>query len=350
MKNILIIENNLELLNIYADTLIKAGYQVISEPSSDNWIKFAIDKLPDLILCNTELKNADGFEVLTTLSVNPSTSKIPFIFINTEATPEKIKRGIARGADDFLTRPLNSNQLIRAVENQFNKYKIQNCCLSLDRDSDSEDNTQLKKNGLEKLYELISQSKTRYIKKKQTLYYEGDYAQWLYLIAEGCVKTFKLTNDGRQLITGLYKSNEFLGLDNLLIDVPFSEDAEATEDSSVYFISKTAITELLNEHVDLNHLFIKILSINIHEKENQLVELAYESVRKRLAQVLIRLAKDTVPIDQIEISRDELAGLAGIANETVSRTLSDFRERKLIERNGSLIQIVNLKGLMTLKS
>lgn len=347
MKSILIIENNLKLLKNYAETLKIAGYHVDMAPSSDHGIKLAISKLPDLIVCNTELTNIDGFEVLSTLSANPSTSKIPFIFINSEASPEKIKRGIYRGAGNFVIRPFNSNQLTRAVETQFSKHKNQNGTLS--PIANSKDSQQLQDNGLEKLFTLISQSKTRHIKKKQTLYYEGDYAQWLYLIAEGSVKTFKLTNDGRQLITALYKSNDFVGLDNLLINLPLSENAEVTEDSSIYFISKTAVLELLNQYVDINQHFIKILSFNIHEKDNQLVELAYESVRKRLAQVLTRLAKDTVPIDQIDISRDELAGLAGIANETVSRILTDFKERKLIERNGSLIQIIDLDGLMTLR-
>lgn len=348
MKNILIIENNLKLLKNYADALKKVGYQVTMAPSSDNGIQLAINKLPDVIVCNTELTNIDGFEVLSTLSANPSTSKIPFIFINTDSNPEKVKRGIYRGANDFVTRPFNSNQLARSVGTQFNKHKNQNG--SLLPIGDSEDSSQLNNNGLEKLFELISQSKTRQIKKKQTLYYEGDYAQWLYLVSEGCVKTFKLTNDGRQLITSLCKPNDFVGLDNLLLDLPFTENAEATEDSCIYFISKTAVIDLLNEHVDINQYFIKILSTNIHDKENQLVELAYESVRKRLAQVLTRLAKDVIPIDQIDITRDELAGLAGIANETVSRILTDFKERKLIERNGSQIQIIDLEGLLTLRS
>lgn len=348
MKNILIIENNLKSLKNYADTLKKAGYQVTMSPSSDNGIKMAISITPDLIVCNTELTNIDGFEVMSTIIANPSTSKIPFIFINTDTSTEKIKKGLNRGAADFVTRPFNSNQLVRSVDIQFNKHKNQN--FSLFFNNDTLDNNQLNTNGLNKLIELISESKTRQIKKKQTLYYEGDYAQWLYLIVEGCVKTFKLTNDGRQLITGLYKPNTFVGLDNLLLDVPFSENAEATQDSSVYFISRSAVIELLNEHIDINHYFIKLLSINIHEKENQLVELAYESVRKRLAQVLTRLAEDVVPIDHIEISRDELAGLAGIANETVSRILTDFKDKKLIERNGSQIQIIDLEGLMTLRS
>ena len=348
MKNILIIENDPELLSQYVDTLKNYGYEVIPALNSNIGIDFAFNKLPDLILCNTNLTDTDGFEILSILVSNAKTTKIPFIFLNQEANQEIVKKGIDYGADDFITRPFHSNQLIRCVENRINKLKNHN--MAILPFGNTNDNNIQNGQSVEELLELISESKIRHVKKKQTLYYEGDYSQWLYLLVEGCIKTFKLTNDGRQLITGLYKPNSFIGLETLFLDTALTEIAEATVNSSLYFIPKSAILDLLEVHVDLNQQFLKILSISMQEKQNQLVELAYESVRKRLAQVLIRLSKDVVPIDQIEVSRDELAGLAGIANETVSRILTDFKECGLIERNGSLIHIIDLNGLIFMKS
>ncbi|WP_164108723.1 MULTISPECIES: cyclic nucleotide-binding domain-containing protein [Sphingobacterium] len=348
MKSILIIENNPELLGKYSDILRNSGYQVTIALNSDLGINLAISELPNLILCNTVLSNIDGFGVLSVLSKNPLTSKIPFVFLNSQSTPDIIKKGIAWGADDFVTKPFHGNQLIRAVEARINKNKDHSWASLPIIESNS--NHRHKGKGMERLIDLISQCKIRHVKKKQTLYYESDHSQWLYLLVEGCIKTLKLTADGRQMITGLYKPKSFIGLDTLLLDEPWPESAEATQNSSLYFISKSAIIDLLNEHVELNQHFIKILSANLHEKEDQLIELAYESVRKRLAQVLVRLNKDTIPIDQIDICRDELAGLAGIATETVSRILTDFKERGLIERNGSQIQIIDLDGLIKMKS
>ncbi|WP_454879747.1 response regulator [Sphingobacterium detergens] len=334
MNNILIIENDLDLLGKYSDVLKNSGYEVTAAFNSEIGINLALSTLPSLILCNTVLSNIDGFGVLSILSKNPSTTKIPFVFLNALSTPDIVKKGIACGADDFVTKPFQGDQLVRSVEGRINKNN----------------NHPHNGTGLEKLFDLISQCKIRHIKKKQTLYYESDHSQWLYLLIEGCIKTLKLTDDGRQMITGLYKANSFIGLDTLLLDDPWLESAEATKDSSLYLISKSAIIDLLNEHVGLNQHFIKILSANLREKKDQLVELAYESVRKRLTQVLVRLNKNAVPIDQIDICRDELAGLAGIATETVSRILTDFRERGLIERNGSQIHIMDLGGLIKMKS
>lgn len=348
MKKILIIENNSDLLNKYSITLQNAGYEVITSSNSDNGVNLAINIKPHLVLCNTQLDDMNGFEVLSKLTTNPLTTKIPIIFIKPTSSTDEIKYGIENGADDFITNPFQSNQLVRSVEARINRDRDQH---AIQLPFGSLNNHQLNSEiYLEKLHDLIVQSKVRNLKKKQTLYFEGDYSQWLYYLVDGCIKTLKLTNDGRELIMGLYKPNSFIGLDSLLLDEAFHHTAEATMNSSLYFISKSAVLELMNEHVELNHHFLRSLSTTLREKEDKLVELAYESVRKRLAQALIRLVRDSVPIDQIDISRDELAGLAGVATETVSRILSNFKEKGLIERNGSQIQIIDLEGLMNIKS
>lgn len=348
MKKILIIENNSDLLNRYSSTLQNAGYEVITSLNSDVGINLAINIKPHLVLCNPQLDDMDGFEVLSKLTKNPLTTQIPIIFIKPTSTSDEIKYGIQYGADDFITNPFQSNQLIRSVEARINRDNDHNSVqLPLNK---LHTNSLPTVKSLERLHELIAQSKVRHLKKKQTLYFEGDYSQWLYYLVEGSIKTLKLTNDGRELIMGLYKPKSFIGLDSLLLDEAFNHTAEATMNSSLYFISKSAVLELMNEHVELNQHFLRILSTTIHEKEDKLVELAYESVKKRLAKALIRLVRDSVPIDIIDISRDELAGLAGVATETVSRILTDFKEKGLIERNGSQIQILDLEGLMDIKN
>lgn len=348
MKKILIIENNSDLLNSYSSALQNAGYDVITSLNSHVGIMLAINIIPNLVLCNPQLDDMNGFEVLSKLTANPLTTKIPIIFIKPDSTFDEIKYGIQYGADDFITTPFQSNQLIRSVEAKINSHRDPNSVhFPLNRLHTNSFHTV---KSLERLHELIVQSKVRHIKKKQTLYFEGDYLQWLYYLVEGSIKTLKLTNDGRELIMGLFKPKSFIGLDSLLLDEAFNHTAEATVNSSLYFISKSAVLDLMNEHVEVNHHFMRILSTTLHEKEDKLVELAYESVKKRLAKTLIRLAKDSVPIDIIDISRDELAGLTGVATETVSRILTDFKKKGLIERTGSQIQIINLEGLMHVKN
>lgn len=159
-----------------------------------------------------------------------------------------------------------------------------------------------------------------------------------------------MAEDGRELMMGMYKADDYLGVHALLLDELFTDTAEALEDSAICMLPKDAIISLVNKYPDITLQFIKILANNIREKEEQLLELAYNSVRKRLAQVLVRLSKQYANPLQFSVSRDELAAMAGMATETVSRTLSDFKDEKLIEKKGSQIQILDLNRLKKMKN
>jgi CRP-like cAMP-binding protein len=112
------------------------------------------------------------------------------------------------------------------------------------------------------------------------------------------------------------------------------------------------LEELLNRYPDVARQFIHILSNNLIAKEEQLLQLAYHSVRKRMAEVLIRLCRQEKQEGQItlRISRDNLAAMAGMATETVSRILSDFKDEGIIERKGSQIGILGLQRLQQMKN
>lgn len=348
MKTILVIESDVKALDTYTKILNSSGYQTITAIDGDIGINKAISNTPDLILCNVTLGNIDGFSVLAVLSKNILTSYIPFIFISTTFKLDILRRGMDMGADDFITRPFQDNQLVRAVDSRINKLKTFNPNPEnpINVGNDKIENF----DDIPNIYDIISQSNYRKLKKKQTLYFEGDHTQGVYFLDEGCIKTFKLNSDGRELITNLYQAKTFIGLSYLLLNSPLADTAEALENCSLYFTPKKAMLELLDEYPTLSQYFVKVLSINLKQKEEQLVEIAYESVTKRLSKVLIRLNKNASPIDHFTITRDDLAGLTGIATETVSRILSDLKHQNLIEKNGSLIRIINLKKLEELKN
>jgi len=100
--------------------------------------------------------------------------------------------------------------------------------------------------------------------------------------------------------------------------------------------------------------FIHMLSDNLAEKEEQLLHLAYNSVRKRVAEALVslhnRYKKDHEPQFSMNISREDIANLAGTATETTIRTLSDFKDEKLIDIKGSTISIVSFDKLSHLRN
>ena len=87
------------------------------------------------------------------------------------------------------------------------------------------------------------------------------------------------------------------------------------------------------------------------DKEEHLLQMAYNSVRKKMADAMVRLQSQQGDEDRIfKITREDLAAMTGMATETVSRTLSDFKDEGLIEKKGSVIRVVNLESLAKMKN
>lgn len=346
---ILIIEDNNDIRESTAEILELTGYEVKEASNGKIGVELAQQYKPDLILCDIMMPELDGYGVLYLLNKNPATATIPFIFLTAKAERVDFRKGMEMGADDYLTKPFDDIELLNAIESRLGKKEKQQAFYSKSLQS-IENLAATSVSGMAELKTLVSSRKIRQIKKKQILYYDGDQPQGLYLVLEGSLKTIKLAEDGRELMTGMYKADDYLGVTALLLDENFNETAEATEDSSVCLLPKDSILNLINRYPDVGNQFIKILSNNVREKEDQLMELAYHSVRKRLAQTLVRLSKQSTDPSQFRASREELASMAGIATETVSRTLSDFKDEGLIEKKGSQIQVLNLNKLIKMKN
>ena len=116
------------------------------------------------------------------------------------------------------------------------------------------------------------------------------------------------------------------------------------EETELAIIPREEFEELLNKDFKVSRKFIQLLAQNITENENHLLGLAYNSLRKKVAEALIMLQKkykNEQDDFSINISRENLAHIAGTATESLIRTLSDLRSEKLIEINGINIKIVN---------
>ncbi|RZM29345.1 MAG: response regulator [Pedobacter sp.] len=347
--NILIIEDNDDIRESTAEILALSNFNVLQAFNGKQGVEQAAKHLPDLILCDIMMPELDGYGVLHILSKNKETAAIPFIFLTAKAERTDMRKGMEMGADDYLTKPFDEMELLNAIESRLKKkdHQKQLYSASLEKISSLLD----KSKGLEELSKMIAERKVRNIKKKQVIYYEGDTVNGIYLIISGGVKTIKVAADGRELLTGMYGPDEYFGIPALLANENYKDTAEATEDTSLCLLPRSPLEELLNKYPDVAAQFIKILANNILDKEEQLLQLAYHSVRKRMAEVLLRLnIKDNLENPILNVSRDNLAAMAGIATETVSRILSDFKDEGLIERKASQITILNPVKLQNMKN
>ncbi len=352
MKTILLIEDNSDVRENTAEILELASYKVIQAENGKEGVEKAQKMMPDLIICDIMMPVLDGYGVIHLLNKSADTASIPFIFLTAKSERPDFRKGMELGADDYITKPFDDLELLKAVESRLKKHDILKAEFSKNVEGLNKFFDEVKK--VEDLKKLSSNRRIKAFKKKEIIFSEGNSPNYLFFMAKGKVKTYKSHEYGKELITALYKEGDFFGYTVLMEDQPYSETAEALEDSEICLIPKEDFFSLMHSNMNVMKVFTKMLTDNILDKEKQLVNLAYSSVRKRVAEALLLLqnrfdtSKDTN--FSISISREDLANIVGTATESLIRTLSDFKEEKLVEIKGSNITIINHDKLMKLKA
>jgi len=344
VKKILLIEDHQEVRENTAEILELANFEVITAPDGKIGVAKANTAMPDLIICDIMMPELDGYGVLHILNKNPATASIPFIFLTAKAERSDFRKGMNLGADDYLTKPFDDLELLDAVESRFKKSEI----LKREYKQNMEGLSKflIDARGLQELEKLSVSKKTRIYKKKNNIYLEGDLPIFIFFINRGNVKTYKTNDDGKDFITGLHKKGDFIGYESMLKGVDHQESATALEETEIGVIPKDDFFRLIYENRDVARKFIRLLSNKVVDKEEQLLNLAYNSVRQRTAEALLTLQRKYQDDEtSISISREDLANMVGTATESVIRVLSDFKDEKLINVNAGKINVLEASGL-----
>ena len=313
-------------------------------------VEMAMEFSPDLIICDIMMPVLDGYGVLHAVHKNESIKNTPFIFLTAKTERSDFRKGMELGADDFVTKPFSGTELLNAVDSRLNKIDL----LKKELSSGSEFAQHLMTVSEDRnaLQSLTDNRNINVYKKKQAIYTQGNHPNRLYYVLKGKVKTFKRNDDGKELVTDLFSPGDFLGYIALMEETVYKDTAEALEETELAIIPKEEFEELLNNNKEAAKKFINLLAKNISAKENQLLGLAYNSLRKKVAEALILLQRkyqqDIEDNFVIDISRESLATIAGTATESLIRTLSDFRNEKMIDIKDGSIVIVNQKKLKLL--
>lgn len=348
-RKIVVIEGNKDIRKGIIEILELASYIVFEAENGRQGIDLAIQHIPDVILCDIGMPDLDGYGVLLILSRNPKTSGISFIFLTAKSDPINFRKGMEMGADDYLIKPFEDVDLLRAVEGRIRRKELQQFALMDAVKSIYNHNSD--KAYLSDLKNTLKNYKSRLYKKKQVIYYEGDPGSGLYFVMHGAVKTVKTDEDGHELITGIFLTGNYFGINSMLSNQPFPDTATALENSSICMVPKEHMEILLNDHPGIAKEFLQLLAQDNRDKEEQLLQFAYHSVRKRMAEVLMRLYnKHVKSAPYFNITREDLSALSCMASETVSRTLSDFKAEGLLKKTGSTITILNPDRLAKMKN
>jgi DNA-binding response OmpR family regulator len=344
-KKILVIEDNLEVRENLAEILELSDYHVCQATDGTEGVELAAREKPDLIICDVMMPKLDGFGVLNILSKRTDTASIPFIFLTAKAERADFRRGMNLGADDYITKPFYKDELLAVVETRLRKSdQIKK---HFDRTENGLHAFINEVRGYEELQKLPEQKKTKVFKKRELIYEEGDYPRYLYFVKTGKVKIFKTNENGKEYIIDILREGEFFGYVDLIKDAPYADSAGALEDAELSLVPKDDFAALIYGNRDVSSRLIKMLANDITDKEEQLLHLAYNSVRKRVADAVIFLSEKEGK-NEINILRDDLARIVGTAKESVIRMLTEFKADGYIDIVDGKISIRDMKKLANL--
>ena len=345
MKKILLIEDDVVLRENTSELLELSNYEVLNAPNGKIGVKVAKETLPDIIVCDIMMPELDGYGVLKALTNNESTQHIPFIFLSAKTERKDVRRGMDLGADDYITKPFTEDELISAIESRLAKASILKDRREKKEEQKDEKEDLRSLNDLKNYFE--DNGETFLYPKETSIYKEGKNSNYIYLITSGLIKCHKLDEQGKQLTTALYKEDDLFGYTSFSQNLAYQESATTIQETELVGLSKKALTNVLDKNHKVTLELIELLTEDLATVKDQLLQMAYSSVSKKTANTILMFAEklNRKPEEQIKISRNDLASVAGIATETLIRTMSTFKKEGIIEIEGRTIRILDLEKL-----
>lgn len=350
MKTVLLIEDDTVLRENTAELLELSNYNVITAANGQIGLDVAKTKKPDIVICDIMMPILDGYGVLEGLSKNNDTKFIPFIFLSAKTERQDVRKGMDLGADDYITKPFSEDEILSAIESRIAKAAILKDQREALQNTSIISGDQLR--TLNDLKNFFDDNGTIFnYSKDDIIYKEGQNSNYIYLILKGIVKCFKFDERGKELTTALHKEDDLFGYTSFTQNMPYRETATALKDVELVGVSKTELKDVLDKNHKVTLEVIQLLTDDITGIKDQLLQMAYSSVQRKTASTILRFAEkiNSKPEDPIKISRNDLASVAGIATETLIRTLSDFKKQGYIEMEGRNIKVLDLEKLQNIQ-
>jgi len=345
MKTILLIEDDDFIRENTAELLTLAGYAVHDAENGKLGVEQALAEKPDLVVRDIMMPVLDGYGVLQIFNQNARLAGVPFIFLTAKTERLDQRRGMELGADDYLTKPFSETELLSAISGRLARFQHLKPDYDLQAGGLGEFLDDARAVG--QLEGLSADRRAHAVRRKQDIYNEGDEPARVYFVQTGRVKTVKTTEGGKELITGLYGPGEFFGYLALLEHTTHGDSAVALDDAELVYIPADDFRQLLLRNAAVGQQFIRLLAGRVREREQQLLAMAYNSIRRRVADTLLHLHAQTSddPAASIQLARDDMAAMVGTAPESLIRTLSEFNHSGLIELTPKHIRVLEPEKL-----
>lgn len=207
---------------------------------------------------------------------------------------------------------------------------------------------ELSHSDIEELERIIK--RRRPLQRGERLFQAGDVFSSIYAIRSGSVKTFTITDDGQEQVTGFHLPSELVGLDAITTAL-HNCTAEALETTSACEIPFDMLEDLGARIPGLQRQLLRIMSREILEDQDMMIWLGKKSAEERLASLLLRISKRFSDRNfsarefNLSMSRTDIANYLGLAVETVSRLFSRFQTDGLLRVDRKHVVIEDMAGL-----
>jgi CRP/FNR family transcriptional regulator len=211
----------------------------------------------------------------------------------------------------------------------------------------------LESEDVEQLDSIIQRSKP--IQKNQHLYREEDAFKSVFAVRSGTLKAYKITDDGREQVTGFYFPGEILGMDGIANNT-HSSSAKALETSAICEIPFESLEKLSALMPNLQHHFFKLMSREISEDQQLITLLSKNSADERIASLILSIStrnarrKLSATAFRLPMSRVDIGNYLGLTVETVSRVFSRMQKMDLLSVDNKEIEILDIQGLKEMAS
>jgi CheY-like chemotaxis protein/CRP-like cAMP-binding protein len=343
MNRILVIEDHREVRENLQELLELCNYHVICAPDGERGVDFALSEQPDLILCDISMPGIDGYEVLATLGQRPETAAIPFIFLTARADKADIRRGMQLGADDYLTKPFEEQDLLRAIQVRLHKSHLLKQPFSRSQEGLESFLFQARQEGGLPLNAKVPDTAKKFA-PGQLIFQENESPEYLFFLASGKVRLYKTG----QTLSTFYEKGSFFGYKALLRGGDYEHIAEAVEPVEVSLIPKNDFYLLLLYNRGFSIRFIQLLANRVKEQEEQLLKMVQQLSIRTVAAAILELypafeqkADDFIPMEALQST-------AHIANLNISIALRKLDRDKIIRLRTDDIQLLDTQKLRAL--
>jgi DNA-binding response OmpR family regulator len=124
MKKVLVIEDSRDILDNISELLQLSNYKVFTAENGKIGIETALATKPDIIICDIMMPELDGYGVLHIVHNHPELQHIPFIFLTARTEQSEVRKGMSLGADDYITKPFDTTDLLNAIESRLKKAEV----------------------------------------------------------------------------------------------------------------------------------------------------------------------------------------------------------------------------------